>query len=168
MNRFAVSGIVCSRCRQRQTPPVFHPVCSGCRSTRFGVVVERTATGFDVSGWGQVAGLSFVVGGDLAPLAFAAMQGPGALSPFYRTHSILEAADVPGMEILVFLQAPVEERRRMFVKWKRKENEARLLASQKVCGRCGVVFTAYSNAWNAAGLCSRICHHAFTRSSRQA
>ena len=83
---------------------------------------------------------------------------------FYRTHSLLRCREVSGNELAAFLDAPIEERRRMYVEWKRRELRATLDDAHALCDRCGVAFKRYENDWNRAGLCSRTCHEIHLKS----
>ena len=93
-----------------------------------------------------------------------ATDDAGGTGLLFRTHSILNCDDVSGAEIVGFVRAPTEERRRLYVSWKRREIEASLAEGQRVCERCRVVFKIYDNEWNRAGLCSKSCHAAFMKS----
>ena len=83
---------------------------------------------------------------------------------YFRTDSLLECDGVRRTEIIEFLAAAVEERRRMYIAWKRREVENNLRADQRICARCKVSYRLYANAWNKAGCCSKACDQAHRKS----
>lgn len=119
----------------------------------FRVEVERSA-------WG----IEFVPGSPGTVGAFIDEATGDTGSTYYRTHSFLLCDGVSGDEIAAFRKATVEERKRMYIGWKRREVERTLGADHALCDRCGVAFKVYRNAWNRAGLCSRTCHEAWKKS----
>lgn len=158
MRRFEVSRITCRRCGHDQPAGSFTSRCLHCHGFRFRVEIERSSWGVD---YGEMAELA-CLGTGTAWGAFAALSmgydaGP---DPFYRTQALLSLEAVDGLDVERLLRAPLEERRRLFVEWKREETESRLLHGEKVCRRCGLIFKPYPNAWHGAGLCSRACHRA--------
>ena len=120
--------------------------------------IERSASGIDVSA---------LVGsmGTVGALIDEASDDHG--SAYYRTHSFLRCGGIFGSEIVAFMKAPIEERKRMFVGWKRREIEATLDADHGICDRCGIAFKRYENPWNRAGFCSKSCHQACQKSQSQ-
>jgi len=95
-------------------------------------------------------------------VAEATDDGPSSLH--FRTHSFLRCEGVSGDELVAFLAAPIDVRRRMYVAWKRREVESGLDADHLICERCRVSFRVYANAWNKAGRCSKACHQAQMKS----
>lgn len=156
MRTFELSKIDCNACGAAQKPSKPERSCTACGKDSFRVEIERSASGID-----------------LRPLILESMGTMGALieeatddhaSAYYRTHSFLHCTGIFGAEIAVFMQASFDERKRLYVGWKRREIEETLGPDHGICDRCGVAFKRYENEWNRAGLCSRACHQAYLKS----
>jgi hypothetical protein len=154
MRRFSIIEVNCEGCRKPQNPDGWSGHCPGCGRGSFHVEIERAA-----SGWESLALEDF-----MPKPGYAALLDDDASQRYWRTQSFLECAGVSGEEVDNFRSAPVELRRKMYVGWKRRELEARLTPDQRVCGRCGVIFRAFGNAWNRSGYCSRACKSAASKS----
>jgi hypothetical protein len=153
MNAFDFSGITCDACGAASKPG---RSCSACGKDSFSVEIERSASGIDL----QALFLRSL--GTVG--AFIDEATDDHASTYYRTHSFLRCGGIFGSEVVEFMKAPIEERKRMYVGWKRREIEAALDPGRGICDRCGVAFKRYENPWNRAGLCSRTCHHAYQKS----
>jgi len=70
-------------------------------------------------------------------------------------------------ELVDFMAAGADERRTLYIGWKRRDMEANLSEDYRICGRCQVPFKTYEHDWNRSGLCSKACHHAHAKSSRK-
>jgi hypothetical protein len=93
------------------------------------------------------------------------MFGPaGSGGGPWSTESLLECEDISGEEITRFCGVSIDERRQMYVAWKRRDLEASLAPSERVCERCRVIYTVYANDWNRRGFCSRSCEGAASKS----
>ena len=156
MRTFAFSRISCSACGTDQTASKPERRCKGCGRDSFGVEIERSASGIDLNA--LVAGSMGTVG------AFIDEASEDHASAYYRTHSFLRCTGIFGAEIAAFMKGSIEERKRLYIGWKRREIEAALGSDHGICDRCGVAFKRYENAWNRAGLCSRTCHQAYLKS----
>lgn len=164
MKKFEISRIACGRCGETIAVESFTNPCPKCGCDRFSVEINRSTWGVDLGNLVEPVALQIVFG-DAGLYLAAAKEGAGAISPFYRTKSLLEVADVSGKELLDFLAADLKGRRAMYVTWKRREIQAHLKDGQKFCGRCGGVFVSYRNAWNTAGYCSRACFRVGAKSN---
>ena len=154
--------MVCEGCRQFQPRDHWGLRCSACHGGSFHVGLERSSDGFDLSGLGPSAGFGFSDVGFAADVLDDDLEGPGL---YFRTHAWLECGAVSTSEVAAFLKAPLEERIRSYISWKRRELEGSLPDGKKICGRCRVAFTVYDNAWNRDGFCSRACHQTFRKSN---
>jgi hypothetical protein len=96
-----------------------------------------------------------------------AFGDPPSSSPYFRTDAFLDCKAVSREGIAGFLDAPLEERIRLYVSWKRQELEASLPADHRICPRCHVEFKVYDNDWGRAGFCSHACHQAAMKSGRK-
>lgn len=159
MNTFEITAYTCTACGRIDTPPWTPFRCVDCGNATFGIEIERSASGVEVA-----VGNAF--GGMVGTFVDLASDDAGDGSVYYRTHAFLRCEDVTGEEIVRFLGAPIEERRRLYVVWKRREIESRLGGDEAVCGRCRVSFKVYANGWNRAGFCSRTCRSAELKSLR--
>jgi len=162
MRRFDVSRITCASCGHHQAVAAFASRCFQCLGSAFRVEIERSASGLD---WEEAAlslASAFAV---TTPIDFLDTDDPAGI--YYRTHSFVNLAQVDGDDLCRFLKAPLPERRRMFVDWKREESESLLFHGEQVCRRCRVIFKPYANAWNDSGLCSRACRRAQEKSLRR-
>jgi hypothetical protein len=151
MRRFEIVRVSCGGCREVQNPKGWTGACTTCGRDRFRVVIERAASGLE-----SLELEDFIRG--------ASSDGPA--DPYWHTESFLQCSGISGVEIAEFCGAPIEERHRMYVSWKRRELESTLTPDQAVCGRCGVIFKIYDNAWNRSGYCSRSCGTAAAKSTR--
>jgi hypothetical protein len=153
MRTFELAKIDCSACGKAPKPSQHGRPCAACGKEFFNVEIERSAWGIEL-----VENSPGTVG------AFVDMASDDSTSLFYRTHSFLSCKAILGTEIAAYMKAPLEERKRLYIAWKRREIQAELGPDHAMCDRCGVAFKVYENAWNRAGLCSKACHQAHTKS----
>jgi hypothetical protein len=155
---FKLTEITCGGCGAAQKASKPARSCPACGKETFRVEVERSAWGIEPK---AVIGSMGTVG------AFIDEASDDDGSLFCRTHSLLRCGSVSGTEIATFMKASLEERKRFYIGWKRREVEATLGPDHAICDRCGVAYKIYTNAWNRAGLCSRPCHQAYRKSQSQ-
>lgn len=165
MRSLDLSGVICEGCRHPAPRDCWGLRCDACHGGSFHVELERGSEGFDFSGFGTIGGA-----GGFGEVGFAMsvldddVDGPGL---YFRTHAWLECGLVSTAEVAAFLKAPLEERIRNYISWKRRELEGSLPDGKRICGRCRVAFTVYDNAWNRDGFCSKACHQTFLKTSRR-
>ena|SRR5437762_8063754 len=155
MKRFSLLRVRCESCGQVQGPEGWAGRCVGCGRASFRVVIERAASGWE----------PFDLDDFMPRPGYAALLNDPA-ERYWRTQSFLQCGGVSGEEVVEFRSAPIEVRRRMYVRWKRRELEATLTPEQKVCRRCDVIFKAHENEWNRSGFCSRSCHGVSVKSGK--
>ncbi|HVR84358.1 MAG TPA: hypothetical protein VMU54_08610 [Planctomycetota bacterium] len=163
MRNVEVSEVQCDACGGIQPVARWGGACATCGETTFSVEIERSSSGID---WSNLVASSSsgLGGGDLSLLVDAAFDDAGPSSPYYRTDAFLRTPGVPCAALKEFLEASLEDRIRLYISWKRREVEASLPPGHRICRRCRGEFKVYDNEWGRAGLCSRVCHHAFLRS----
>lgn len=156
MTRIELSSITCRPCGTALKPDRFPGRCPTCGRDRFDVRVRRSFRGFD---WrGSAGALGFVL--ELAALPFPfilADWAAGDAYPLYVSRSEDDLGDLPWEEVSKFLALPNSGRHDLFVQWKRRQAEASRPVDHQRCGRCGLGFTPYPNAWHRKGFCSRKC-----------
>jgi hypothetical protein len=157
MRTLELSEVVCEGCRHSQPRDQWGSRCSSCHGETFHIDLQRRSEGFDLSG--RNGG-----GGEIGLLLDAVTNDVGGPGLYFQTHAWLECGAVSPPEIAAFRTAPLEERIRSYMSWKRRELEGSLPQGKKICGRCKVAFTVYDNAWNRDGFCSKACHQAFLKS----
>ena len=165
VNSFELAEIACMDCGATQAPAKFGATCPSCGGGQFRVEIERSASGMNGENildalWGGAT----VGGGAVGEFVNMAMSDDEGSGLYFRTFSHLTCTGVSGAELSGFLGAAIEERRRTYVGWKRRELEAHLAEGQRICERCKVLFKVYDNDWNKAGLCSKSCYHGFMKS----
>ena len=146
MANFFLTGIACSECGRAYRPAEVRVACINCFNETYRITIERSAHGVDWVAVGEIA-MSLVVQtpeSDLGDVTFSMVSTVGL-------------DRVSGERLGRFIRADMEARRKMFVAWKREENEARFLDGKSACSRCNFRFKAYDNRWNRAGYCSRKC-----------
>ena len=160
MVKFEVADLTCEGCGAVVDPARWRAPCPICLHSQFTVQIERSSSGIDEAALAQM----LVPGGGWVGAFMREATDDGPASIRFKTHSFLQCQGVSGTEIVSFLSASVEDRRRLYIAWKRREIEATLDSSHRICGRCQVKFRAYSNDWNQAGFCSRVCREAESKS----
>jgi hypothetical protein len=164
VHSFDVESIACQDCGASQAPARFAEVCPLCRGSLFKVEIERSASGINGDNFLDVLVSGSVGGGTVGSFVDIAMDDSEGSGLLFRTHCILSCGGVSGGELVGFVRASIEERRQMYVLWKRRDIESHLVEGQRLCERCRVLFKVYDNEWNRAGLCSKSCHAAFLKS----
>jgi hypothetical protein len=165
MKSFELAKIACATCDAISAPSRFDPTCPSCRGDQFNVEIERSASGIDGENIIETLWKGTTMGGGaVGTFLDVAMDDEQGSGDIYRTYSLLSCKSVSGQEILSFLGVSVEERRHMYVIWKRREIETQLTDGHRICERCKVLFKVYDNDWNTGGFCSRTCHIAFIKS----
>ena len=121
MRWFEIVRVSCEGCGKLQDPDRWPGRCPGCARARFRAEIDRSASGLEAFEL-----VDFIRG--------TSSDGPG--NPCWRTQTFLTCSGVSGDEIAEFCGAGMDERRRMYVAWKRRELEAALTPDRAACGRC--------------------------------
>jgi hypothetical protein len=163
MRSLELSEVHCEACDGSLRNDEWGRPCAACGGTLFRTELKRASSGFDPWAIVQLVGGSGL--GDVQALADLAFGDSGSSGPYYRTEAFLSCTGVTSDDLRLFLAAPLDDRIRTYISWKRRQLEAGLPDGHRICARCQVEFRAYDNEWCRAGFCSKACHRAHVKSA---